>query len=156
MYGALLRQMYGGMRGIKGLVTETSVLDADEGIRFRGYSIPECQELLPTGEGGSEPLPEGLFWLLLTGNIPSQEQVNAVSKVVDFCFWCVCLWVDEWVVIDVVLHISVSTQSQTNWKCLSPIEPIPNGPQFRVKYCTGGHLAWDFPDTVHFFLTVFM
>ena len=39
--------MYGGMRGMKGLVTETSVLDADEGIRFRGYTIPECQELLP-------------------------------------------------------------------------------------------------------------
>ena len=32
---------------MKGLVTETSVLDADEGIRFRGYTIPECQELLP-------------------------------------------------------------------------------------------------------------
>ena len=40
-------QLYGGMRGMKGLVTETSVLDADEGIRFRGYTIPECQELLP-------------------------------------------------------------------------------------------------------------
>ena len=39
--------MYGGMRSMKGLVTETSVLDADEGIRFRGYTIPECQELLP-------------------------------------------------------------------------------------------------------------
>ena len=45
-------QMYGGMRGMKGLVTETSVLDADEGIRFRGYTIPECQELLPKAPGG--------------------------------------------------------------------------------------------------------
>lgn len=42
-------QMYGGMRGIRGLVTETSVLDPEEGIRFRGYSIPECQKLLPRG-----------------------------------------------------------------------------------------------------------
>jgi citrate synthase len=41
--------MYGGMRGIKGLVTETSVLDPNEGIRFRGYSIPECQDKLPRG-----------------------------------------------------------------------------------------------------------
>ena len=39
-------QMYGGMRGIRGLVTETSLLDPDEGIRFRGYSIPECQKVL--------------------------------------------------------------------------------------------------------------
>ncbi|GFO04970.1 citrate synthase [Plakobranchus ocellatus] len=72
--------MYGGMRGIRGLVTETSVLDPDEGIRFRGYSIPECQEKLPTAPGGEEPLPEGLFWLLLTGEIPSKEQVDAISK----------------------------------------------------------------------------
>merc|ERR1712038_40098 len=71
--------MYGGMRGMKGLVTETSVLDADEGIRFRGYTIPECQELLPKAPGGSEPLPEGLFWLLLTGDIPTEAQVRAVS-----------------------------------------------------------------------------
>merc|ERR1712126_721940 len=72
--------MYGGMRGMKGLVTETSVLDADEGIRFRGYTIPECQELLPKAPGGEEPLPEGLFWLLLTGEIPTEAQVRALSK----------------------------------------------------------------------------
>lgn len=34
-----LSQVYQGMRGITGLVTETSLLDAQEGIRFRGYSI---------------------------------------------------------------------------------------------------------------------
>jgi len=64
------------MRGIKGLVTETSVLDPDEGIRFRGYSIPECQKLLPKAPGGEEPLPEGLFWLLATGDVPSEAQVS--------------------------------------------------------------------------------
>ncbi len=68
--------MYGGMRGIKALVCETSVLDPDEGIRFRGYTIPECQKLLPKAKGGEEPLPEGLFWLLLTGNIPTEAQVT--------------------------------------------------------------------------------
>ncbi|XP_059469501.1 probable citrate synthase 1, mitochondrial [Neocloeon triangulifer] len=72
--------MYGGMRGIKGLVTETSVLDPDEGIRFRGFSIPECQKLLPKAPGGSEPLPEGLFWLLVTGDVPSESQAKALSK----------------------------------------------------------------------------
>ncbi|KAJ7999539.1 hypothetical protein DPEC_G00195470 [Dallia pectoralis] len=72
--------IYGGMRGMKGLVYETSVLDADEGIRFRGYSIPECQRLLPKAPGGEEPLPEGLFWLLVTGQVPSQEQATWLSK----------------------------------------------------------------------------
>ena len=41
-----LSQIYQGMRGITGLVTETSLLDAQEGIRFRGYSIPELREKL--------------------------------------------------------------------------------------------------------------
>uniref|UniRef100_A0AAQ5Y9R5 Citrate synthase n=1 Tax=Amphiprion ocellaris TaxID=80972 RepID=A0AAQ5Y9R5_AMPOC len=72
--------VYGGMRGMKGLVYETSVLDPEEGIRFRGYSIPECQKLLPRAPGGEEPLPEGLFWLLVTGQVPTEEQVNWVSK----------------------------------------------------------------------------
>merc|ERR1712055_851271 len=71
--------LYGGMR-MKGLVTETSVLDTEEGIRFQGYTIPECQELLPKAPGGEEPLPEGLFWLLLTGDMPTEAQVRAVSK----------------------------------------------------------------------------
>ena len=58
-----LSQVYQGMRGMTGLVTETSLLDAQEGIRFRGYSIPELREKLPKVAGGSEPLPEGLFYL---------------------------------------------------------------------------------------------
>ena len=39
-----LSQIYQGMRGITGLVTETSLLDAQDGIRFRGYSIPEFKK----------------------------------------------------------------------------------------------------------------
>ena len=54
-----LSQIYQGMRGITGLVTETSLLDAQEGIRFRGYSIPELQAKLPTAKPGGEPMPEG-------------------------------------------------------------------------------------------------
>src|SRR5262244_3059961 len=70
-----LSQIYQGMRGMTGLVTETSLLDAQEGIRFRGYSIPELQRKLPKAPGGSEPLPEGLFYLMLVGNLPTEEDV---------------------------------------------------------------------------------
>ena len=56
-----LDQVYGGARGIKSLVWEGSVLDSEEGIRFRGLTIPECQEVLPKAPGGNEPLPEGRF-----------------------------------------------------------------------------------------------
>jgi citrate synthase len=52
----------------------------EEGIRFRGKTIPEIQQLLPKAPGGSEPLPEGLFWLLVTGEIPTYEQVAELSK----------------------------------------------------------------------------
>lgn len=38
-----------------------------QGIRFRGLSIPECQKKLPAAISGGEPLPEGLLWLLVTG-----------------------------------------------------------------------------------------
>ncbi|KNC83658.1 citrate synthase, mitochondrial [Sphaeroforma arctica JP610] len=71
---------YGGMRGIKGMVTETSVLDADEGIRYQGHTLMELQETLPRGPGGQEPLAEGALWLLLTGELPTQEQTTLLSK----------------------------------------------------------------------------
>jgi len=70
-----VEQVLGGMRGMTGLLTETSLLDAEEGIRFRGYTIPDCQKSLPKAPGGAEPLPEGLLWLLLTGDIPTEAQV---------------------------------------------------------------------------------
>lgn len=76
-----LSQIYQGMRGITGLVTETSLLDAQEGIRFRGYTIPELQEKLPKAEGGSEPLPEALFYLMLLGELPTQQDAEHISGI---------------------------------------------------------------------------
>ena len=76
-----LTQVYQGMRGITGLVTETSLLDAQDGIRFRGYSIPQLQKMLPKAPGGSEPLPEGLFYLMLVGELPTEEDVQHITSV---------------------------------------------------------------------------
>ncbi len=76
-----LSQIYQGMRGMTGLVTETSLLDAQEGIRFRGYSIPELQEKLPKAPGGSEPLPEGLFYLMLLGEMPNEDEAEHVTDI---------------------------------------------------------------------------
>jgi citrate synthase len=76
-----LSQIYQGMRGITGLVTETSLLDAQEGIRFRGYSIPELQAKLPTAKPGGEPMPEGLFYLMLIGELPSEEDAHHITNV---------------------------------------------------------------------------
>ncbi len=76
----LLDQVYGGMRDITCMIWETSLLDAEEGIRFRGYSIPELREKLPKAPGGKEPLPEGLFWLMLVGEIPNYDQVKWLTE----------------------------------------------------------------------------
>ncbi len=75
-----IQQAYGGMRGVKCIVTETSALDPFEGIRFRGFNIPELRKKLPKAPGGEEPLPEGIFYLLLTGDIPTEEDVKALTE----------------------------------------------------------------------------
>ncbi|MEY4106102.1 MAG: hypothetical protein RL181_444 [Bacteroidota bacterium] len=75
-----LGQIYGGARDIKMMVWEPSELDAMEGIRFRGYSIAQLKELLPKGAENREPMPEGLFWLLLTGEIPGREEAYWVAN----------------------------------------------------------------------------
>jgi hypothetical protein len=46
----------GGMRGLKAMLWEGSVLDADEGIRFHGKTIKDCQNELPKGTSGTEML----------------------------------------------------------------------------------------------------
>lgn len=63
------------------MVWEGSVLDANEGIRFHGKTIKDCQKILPKGLQGEEMLPEGMFWLLLTGEVPSTEQVRGLSRI---------------------------------------------------------------------------
>ena len=73
-------QAYGGMRSVKCMVWETSALDPIEGIRFRGFTIPELREKLPKAPGGAEPLPEGIFYLLLTGDLPTEDDVKEITK----------------------------------------------------------------------------
>lgn len=75
-----VKQLYGGMRGMLGFVCDTSNLDAEEGIRFRGFTLKELQQKLPKVEHGKEPLPEGIFWLLVTGEMPSKANTDYLSK----------------------------------------------------------------------------
>ncbi|MBS2097218.1 citrate (Si)-synthase [Carboxylicivirga linearis] len=75
-----LGQVLTGMKGVVSLLTCTSKLDPEEGIRFRGYTIPQLQELLPKMQVDGEPLPEGLFYLMLTGELPTKDDVNFISN----------------------------------------------------------------------------
>lgn len=69
-------QIIGGMRGIKSLITDISYLDPYEGIRYRGYTLKEVLSKLPKAEGAEMPYVEGLYYLLLTGEMPSKEEVE--------------------------------------------------------------------------------
>lgn len=75
-----VNMIFKGMRGVVGLISDISLLDADQGIRFRGYSIPELEVELPKGPGGLQPLPEAIFWLMLTGEIPTYEETTWLSQ----------------------------------------------------------------------------
>ena len=75
-----ISQIIGGMRGVKSLTTDISYLDPMEGIRFRGFTIPEVLEKLPKVPGGEMPYVEGFFYLLLTGEVPTNDEVNDVAE----------------------------------------------------------------------------
>jgi citrate synthase len=63
-------QAYGGMRGVNGLVCDTSEVPPDKGLIIRGIPIGDL----------TEKSPEEVFWLLLTGELPSKAQVDDLSK----------------------------------------------------------------------------
>lgn len=68
------------MRGLKAMLWEPSVLDSEEGIRFWGRTIPECQQVLPSAPGGKEMLPEAMFWYLLSGKVPTAAETVAFTQ----------------------------------------------------------------------------
>jgi citrate synthase len=73
-------QAIGGARGVRCLVTDISYLDPNEGIRFRGFTIPETLEALPKVPGSDMPYVEGHIWLLLTGDVPSEAEAKELVK----------------------------------------------------------------------------
>ncbi len=124
-----LSQIYQGMRGITGLVTETSLLDSQEGIRFRGYTIPELQQKLPKAPKGSEPLPEGLFYLMLVGDLPDEEDVQHVTNV-----WQRRSHVPNHV-FDTIEALPVSTHPMTQF--VVAIMALQTESQFAKSYAAG-------------------
>lgn len=64
-----VEQVYGGMRGISCLVCDTSSVPADKGLIVRGKPIAEVANLLP----------EEIFWLLLTGELPDKAGLASLQ-----------------------------------------------------------------------------
>jgi citrate synthase len=75
-----IAQAIGGARGVRCLVTDVSYLDPEEGIRFRGKTIPEVMDELPKPKGKDYPYVEGFWYFLLTGEVPTEDEVVAVVE----------------------------------------------------------------------------
>ena len=66
-----IAQAYGGMRGVKAMICDTSLVEPDKGLIIRG---------IPLLEGLTEKWPEEIFWLLLTGELPTAEERDSLSR----------------------------------------------------------------------------
>lgn len=73
-------QILGGIRDVKALVTDISCVDPNQGIRLRGYTIPELLQLLPKRPGDEMPFLGGLYYLLLVGRIPTYEEGMEIEE----------------------------------------------------------------------------
>ncbi|XP_018396653.1 PREDICTED: probable citrate synthase 2, mitochondrial isoform X2 [Cyphomyrmex costatus] len=71
-----VENLYTGLNDVKTIVRETSELDPKRGIIYRGLTIPEVIALLP--REGNSPSAEAVFWLLLTGDVPTQQQTASL------------------------------------------------------------------------------
>ncbi len=66
-------QAYGGMRGVKGMICDTSVVGPDTGLIVRGRPLLEIKDLWP----------EEVFFLLLTGDLPDDDGKAALQQEFD-------------------------------------------------------------------------
>ena len=65
-----VEQVLGGMRGVKSLICDTSEVALDKGLIIRGIPILEL----------TDKLPEEVFWLLLTGELPNKTELKDLQN----------------------------------------------------------------------------
>jgi citrate synthase len=63
-------QAFGGMRGVKGMICDTSLVEPDKGLIIRGTPILEL----------TDKLPEEIFYMLLIGELPSESDLKDLQK----------------------------------------------------------------------------
>lgn len=114
-----VKQVYGGMRGVVGLVCNTSYVDPQKGLHVRGVPIIEL----------TDKLPEEIFYLLCTGELPDhnalkelQEELRIRSEVPDY------VW-------DVLLALPKDTHPMTMLS--TAILALEGNSVFKEKYATG-------------------
>jgi citrate synthase len=61
-----LKQVYGGMRGVRAMVCDTSVVPPDKGLIIRDIPLKDL----------TDRMPEEIFWLLCTGDLPNKDELK--------------------------------------------------------------------------------
>ena len=122
-------QVYGGMRDIKSMVTDVSFVDPATGIKFRGMAIPEVLAKLPKPRGAKIPYVGGLYYLLMTGEIPNRAQAEEVEKE----------WAARAVVPDYVFKMIRSMPKETHPMVLlsQAVLALESGSKFAKAYHDG-------------------
>ena len=62
-------QAYGGMRGVKAMICDTSLVEPDAGLSIRGMPIGDL----------TDRIPEEIFWLLLVGELPDPTELASLQ-----------------------------------------------------------------------------
>ncbi|HSM60669.1 MAG TPA: citrate (Si)-synthase [Longimicrobiales bacterium] len=65
-----VKQAFGGMRGVKGLVCDTSLVDPEKGLIIRGIPIAEL----------ADRTAEEIFFLLVVGELPTAEELKTLKQ----------------------------------------------------------------------------
>ncbi|MEW6759109.1 MAG: citrate/2-methylcitrate synthase, partial [Acidobacteriota bacterium] len=61
---------FGGMRGLKAMVCDTSEVPPDKGLIIRGIPIGQL----------TDKLPEEIFWLLCVGTLPNADELKDLQE----------------------------------------------------------------------------
>lgn len=124
-----ISQAYHGMRDVKSLVTDISYVDPGEGIRFRGYTIPEVLQKLPKPEGVEMPYVGGLYHLFLIGEFPSREDALDVENE----------WKRRWTIPDFVMDVlrAMPQDAHPMMMFSSAILALQTGSVFARRYHEG-------------------
>ncbi len=119
-------QVYGGMRDIKSMVTDISFVDPASGISFRGLSIPEVLSKLPKPRGSKIPYVGGLYYLLMTGEIPTRAEAEEVEHE----------WANRAFIPDYVYKMIRSMPKETHPMVLfsQAVLALENGSKFAKAY----------------------
>lgn len=79
IHNVSINELVGGMRSVKSMLWDTSILHPEKGITFHGHNIDDLKSNLIKYKNGTQPIPEAMLFFLLTSEFPNVNQVNDIT-----------------------------------------------------------------------------